>query len=53
MTEQYKLCRHCGQSVKPKDVKKLPDMYDHAQGCPYARKGGKLWQRHMNESYSR
>jgi hypothetical protein len=24
--------------MKPKGVKKLPDEYDHAQGCPYSRK---------------
>jgi uncharacterized protein (DUF849 family) len=32
-----KLCRFCGQPMKPKGVKKEPDMYDHAQGCPYLR----------------
>lgn len=31
---KYKLCRHCGQPMKPKGVKKLPNEYDHAQGCP-------------------
>lgn len=34
----YKLCKHCGQPMKPKGVKKFPNEYDHAQGCPYARK---------------
>lgn len=33
-----KLCRFCGQPMKPKGVKKLPNEYDHAQGCPYSRK---------------
>lgn len=33
----YKLCRYCGQPIKPKGVKKKPDEYDHAQGCPYAK----------------
>ncbi len=32
------LCKFCGQPMKPKGVKKLPDQYDHAQGCPYSRK---------------
>lgn len=35
---KYKLCRFCDQPVKPKGVKKLPDQYDHAQGCPYSRR---------------
>jgi hypothetical protein len=34
-------CRFCGQPMKPKGVKKLPDEYDHAQGCPYSRKRGR------------
>lgn len=33
-----KLCRFCGQPMKPKGVPKRPDEYDHAQGCPYSRK---------------
>jgi hypothetical protein len=33
-----KLCRYCGQPMKPKGVKKLPNEYDHAQGCPYDRR---------------
>ena len=36
--EGNKLCRLCGQPMKPKGVKKLPNEYDHAQGCPYAPK---------------
>jgi hypothetical protein len=35
---EYKLCRLCGQPMKPKGVKKLPNEYDHATGCPYGRK---------------
>lgn len=31
-------CRFCGQPMKPKGVRKSPDEYDHAQGCPYSRK---------------
>jgi hypothetical protein len=38
--KEAKLCRLCGQPMKPKGVKKLPDEYDHAQGCPYSRKRG-------------
>jgi hypothetical protein len=34
----YKLCRFCGQPMKPKGIRKKPDEYDHAQGCPYYRK---------------
>lgn len=34
----YKLCKFCGQPMKPKNVRKRPNEYDHAQGCPYARK---------------
>lgn len=33
----YRLCRECGQPMKPKGVKKKPDEYDHAQGCRYSR----------------
>ena len=33
----YKLCRHCGQPMRPKGVKKKHNEYDHAQGCPYNR----------------
>ena len=33
-----KLCRFCGQPMKPKGVRKRPDEYDHAHGCPYSRK---------------
>lgn len=32
-----KLCRYCGQPMRPKGVRKRPNEYDHAQGCPYAR----------------
>ncbi len=32
-----KLCRFCGQPMRPKGIKKRPDEYDHAQGCPYSR----------------
>jgi len=38
MTTLYKLCRFCGQPMKPKGVRKVPNEYDHAQGCPYSRK---------------
>lgn len=38
---EHKLCRYCGQPIKPKGVKKLPNEYDHAQKCPYSRKEGK------------
>jgi hypothetical protein len=34
----YQLCKSCGQPMKPKGVKKRPDEFDHAQGCPYTRK---------------
>jgi hypothetical protein len=33
-----KLCRHCGCPMKPKGVRKKPDHWDHATGCPYSRK---------------
>ena len=33
-----KLCRFCDQPMKPKGVKKKPNEYDHAQGCPYSRR---------------
>lgn len=33
-----KLCKLCGQPMKPKGVKKLPNEYDHANGCVYALK---------------
>ena len=33
----YKLCRFCAQPMKPRGIKKLPDEYDHATGCPYSR----------------
>lgn len=33
-----KLCKHCGQPMKPKGVKKRPFEYNHAQGCPYSHK---------------
>lgn len=36
--KKYRLCRFCGQPMKPKNVKKRPNEYDHAQGCPYARR---------------
>jgi hypothetical protein len=36
-TPQHKLCPRCGQPIKPKGVKKLPNEYDHARGCPYSR----------------
>jgi hypothetical protein len=35
---QCKLCSKCGQPMKPSGVKKRPNEYDHAQGCPYSRK---------------
>lgn len=35
---ECKLCRFCGQPMKPNGIKKLPDEYDHAQGCPYSRR---------------
>ena len=35
---RYKLCRLCGQPMKPKGVKKKPDYFDHATGCPYSRR---------------
>ena len=33
-----KLCEQCGQPMLPPGVKKLPNEYDHAQGCPLAPK---------------
>jgi hypothetical protein len=35
---EAKLCRLCGQPMLPKGVKKKPNEYDHARGCPYARR---------------
>lgn len=32
-----KTCHECGQPMKPRGVKKRPNEYDHASGCPYAR----------------
>lgn len=40
-----KLCRYCGQPMRPKGARKKPDEWDHAQGCPYARK----WERQPKE----
>jgi len=34
----YKLCKHCGQPMKPKGIRKLIGEYDHALGCPNAPK---------------
>ena len=34
----YKLCWFCGQPLLPKGVRKRPNEFDHAQGCPRARK---------------
>ena len=34
---KYRLCRYCGQPMKPKGVKKKPNEFDHARGCPYVR----------------
>jgi hypothetical protein len=31
---KYKLCELCGQPMKPKGVKKKPNEFDHASGCP-------------------
>ena len=33
-----KLCPGCDQPMLPKGVKKRPNEYDHAQGCPYGPK---------------
>ena len=33
-----KPCHLCGQPLRPKGVRKRPGEYDHAAGCPYARK---------------
>lgn len=35
--KEVALCEHCGQPMLPPGIKKLPNEYDHAQGCP-ARK---------------
>ena len=45
-----KLCRLCGQPMKPKGVKKLPDEYDHARGCPYATKDDTLRKRNLDRT---
>ena len=34
---KHKLCKFCAQPVKPKGLKKKPDEFDHAQGCPKGR----------------
>jgi hypothetical protein len=34
----YKRCKGCGQPMKPKGVKKKPNEYDHARGCPYGKR---------------
>lgn len=36
--EKYQLCEFCGQPMLPKGVKKRPNEYDHAQGCPADKK---------------
>jgi hypothetical protein len=36
--DESQVCRFCGCPMKPKGVKKRPDEYDHAQGCPYSRR---------------
>lgn len=33
-------CHLCGQPMLPEGVRKRPNEYDHAQGCPYSRKKG-------------
>src|SRR5689334_14094226 len=33
-TPATKLCEGCGQPMLPDGAKKLPNEYDHAQGCP-------------------
>lgn len=38
---ECKTCRLCGQPMKPKGVRKRPNEYDHAQGCPYRRRSNK------------
>jgi hypothetical protein len=35
---KMKLCKYCGQPMKPKGVRKRPDEYDHARGCPADKK---------------
>ena len=32
--QKERRCEECGQPMLPKGVKKLPNEYDHAQGCP-------------------
>lgn len=41
---ECKLCRFCGQPMKPKGVRKKPNEYDHARGCPYQRTSQKRKQ---------
>lgn len=33
-----KLCPDCDQPMRPRGVKKKPNEYDHASGCPRAGK---------------
>ena len=40
---ECKLCKHCGQPMKPKGVKKKPDEFDHATGCPYSPKKKRVY----------
>lgn len=37
-----KLCDDCGQPMLPKGVKKRPNEYDHASGCPAGVAAGQL-----------
>jgi len=41
-------CRLCGQPVRPKGVKRLPNEYDHARGCPYATKDNVQRKRNLD-----
>ncbi len=36
MRTRYKLCTYCGQPMRPWRVKKKPNEFDHASGCPAA-----------------
>lgn len=41
----YVLCSACGAPTLPKGVKKRPNEYDHASGCPYAAIGAAVYWR--------
>lgn len=42
-SRKARLCKHCGQPMRPKGVAKKPNEYDHASGCPDAINWSKVF----------